>query len=71
MVPNTDTLRTWFDPLADDLTAVSADVLCDVVTDRVKKLRAVMVDKRGNRFLLMRSRPNVRGQWSASRKAIP
>lgn len=50
-----DTLRAWFAPLADDMTPYQADILCDVETDREKKLRAFMVDKDGHHYQFTRT----------------
>lgn len=51
-----DACRAWFAPLADDLTPYKAEVLCDVETDREKKLRAFMTNERGEHYMLTRSR---------------
>lgn len=48
-------IKSWFDPFADDLTPESADILCDIETDREKKLRVVMVDADGAKFRLTRT----------------
>lgn len=51
-----ESLRAWFAPLADGMTPYKADILCDVETDREKKLRAFMRDQQGRCFVLTRSR---------------
>ena len=48
-------LKSWFDPWAEDLTPESAEILCDIETDREKKLRVIMVDKTGAKFRLTRT----------------
>lgn len=49
-------VKSWFLPLCADMTVESAEILCDVATDREKKIRAVMVDAKGKRFIAERSR---------------
>ncbi len=48
--------KSWFSPIADDLTPYRADVLCDLATDREKKVRAFMTDADGKHFHLERTR---------------
>ena len=49
-------VKSWFAPLCDDMTPESAEILCDKITDREKKLRAVMVDKDGKRRTATRTK---------------
>lgn len=65
-----DALRSWFMPLADDMIPYKGEVLCDVETDRDKKLRAFMVGKDGKRYVLTRTRGS-QGNYSVTIKAIP
>ncbi len=48
-------VKSWFAPMCDDLTAESAEILCDMDTDREKKLRAVMVDSEGKKHVATRT----------------
>lgn len=50
-----DAIKSWFAPLCDDMEPASCDVLCDIETDRSKKVRAVMVEKTGKRLLATRT----------------
>jgi hypothetical protein len=49
-------VKSWFAPLCDDMTVEKAEVLCDVETDREKKIRAFVVDKSGKRHIATRTR---------------
>ena len=49
-------VKSWFSPLADDCTPYRAEVLCDIETDREKKVRAFMTDAAGKRFMFERTR---------------
>lgn len=51
-----DAIKRWFSPLCDDMTPESAEILIDKVTDREKKIRAVMVDKDGKRRTATRTK---------------
>lgn len=48
-------VKSWFTPLCDEMEPISCDVLCDLVTDRSKKVRSVMVEKNGKRVLATRT----------------
>lgn len=48
-------VKSWFSPLCDDMTPEKAEILCDTKTDKEKKIRAVMVDKDGNRRTAIRT----------------
>ena len=60
-------IKQIFSPLCDDLEPESCDVLCDLDTDRGKKVRAVMIAKDGTRKLATRTLG--RKQFSMSLKA--
>lgn len=49
-------VRSWFSPLCDKMTVESAEILCDIETDREKKIRAVVVDESGKRHIAERTR---------------
>ena len=49
-------VKSWFSPLCDDMEPVEASILCDIATDREKKLRVVMRDKNGRRRVAVRSK---------------
>lgn len=59
-------VRSWFSPLCDKMTVESAEILCDVETDREKKIRAVMVDAAGKRHIATRTKGRT---YSISLKA--
>lgn len=46
---------SWFSPVCDGMTVESAEVLCDIETDREKKIKAVMVDTNGKRKIATRT----------------
>lgn len=48
-------LKSWFSPLADDLTPESAEGLFDIATDREKKLRVIMTDREGGKHVFTRT----------------
>jgi hypothetical protein len=48
-------ILSWFRPLCDGYTVESAEILCDIETDREKKIRAVVRDQKGNRKLATRT----------------
>lgn len=48
-------LLSWFHPLSGGLVPVKAEVLCEIETDKEKKLRALMKDADGKMFRLERS----------------
>lgn len=48
-------VRSWFSPLGDEMEVISAEILCDIETDREKKIRAIMQDNEGNRYVLSRT----------------
>jgi hypothetical protein len=48
-------IKSWFAPCCDDMDPVSCDVLCDIDTDRSKKVRATMLRKDGTRVLATRT----------------
>lgn len=49
-------IKTWFAPLCDDMTVERAEILCDVETDREKKIRIFVIDKGGKRHVAIRTR---------------
>lgn len=48
-------IKSWFSPVCDEMEPISCDVLCDIETDRSKKVRATMVGKDDKRFLATRT----------------
>jgi len=47
--------KSWFAPLADEMTPYKAEILCDTETDREKKLRAFMTNAEGEKYKLERT----------------
>lgn len=50
-----EAIKSWFSPLCDEMDPMSCDVLCDIDSDRSKKVRAIMVEKNGMRILATRT----------------
>lgn len=48
--------KSWFSPLCEGMTPNKVEVLCDIETDREKKLRAFMTDAEGKQYQLERTR---------------
>lgn len=48
--------KSWFMPLCEGMTPYKAEILCDIATDREKKIRAFMTDAAGERFVFERTR---------------
>lgn len=49
--------KSWFSMLCDDdMTPYKAEILCDIETDREKKLRVFMTDAAGKRYQFERTR---------------
>lgn len=46
---------SWFHPVCDEMAPLKCEVLSDSATDATKKLRAIMKDKRGRKFLVTRT----------------
>jgi hypothetical protein len=46
---------SWFDPLGDGMTPHKAEMLCDVATERSKKMRVFAKDAEGNEYKLERT----------------
>lgn len=64
-----DAIRKWFPFLCEDMTPYQCDVLCDVETDREKKLRAYMTDKSGKRWYLSRTTTR-KGDFTITQKPL-
>jgi len=63
-----EAVKSWFGPLCEDLTPYKAEILCDIETDREKKIRAFMSDAEGKCYQLERT---LGGRtFSVSRKRI-
>lgn len=61
--------KSWFPGLCDGMTPYKAEVLCDIDTDREKKLRVFMVGADGRHHQLERTRGHA--NYSVSIKEIP
>lgn len=63
-----ESVKSWFGQLCEGLTPYKAEILCDVTTDREKKIRAFMTDSDNKRYQLERT---LGGKtFSVSRKRI-
>jgi hypothetical protein len=51
------TIKSWFGGLADDINITKAEILCDVDTDREKKLR-VFGERGTDHYILTRTMGN-------------
>ena len=60
-------VKSWFGPLCEDMTPYKAEILCDIETDREKKIRAFMVDGSGAKFQFVRT---LGRHYSISRKPL-
>lgn len=47
---------SWFSPLCDGMTPIKAEILCDIETDREKKIRALMRDDQGRERWAVRTK---------------
>lgn len=50
-----DGVKSWFGMLAEGMTPYKAEILCDIKTDREKKMRAFMTDANNKHFQLERT----------------
>lgn len=62
-------VKSWFAPMCEGLTPYKAEILCDIETDREKKIRAFMTDADGKRYQLERTRGGR--DFSITRKCLP
>ncbi len=46
---------SWFQPVCDGMTPEKVEILCDIETDREKKIRGIMVDDKGVRRMATRT----------------
>ena len=60
-----EAVKSWFAPLCDGMTPFKAEILCDIETDREKKIRAFMTDAAGAKFVFVRTQGR---KYSVSRK---
>ncbi|MDB5616045.1 hypothetical protein [Tardiphaga sp.] len=64
-----EAVRSWFGSMADGMTAYKAEILCDIATDREKKIRAFMTDTENKHYRFERT---LGGKtFSISRKVLP
>jgi hypothetical protein len=47
-----EAIKSFFSPVCDDMEPESCDVLCDIETDREKKVRAIMIRQDGSKSLV-------------------
>jgi len=59
--------KSWFTPLCDGMTPYKAEILCDIETDREKKIRAFMTDAEGGKWMFVRT---MGQRFSITRKPI-
>lgn len=63
-----DAVKSWFAPMCDEMTPYKAELLCDIETDREKKIRAFMTDVDGKKYQFERTRGGK--TFSISRKPL-
>lgn len=49
-------VKSWFAPMCEGMTPYKAEILCDIETDREKKIRAFMTDAEGKHYQFERTR---------------
>lgn len=50
-----EAVKSWFGSMAEGLTVYKAEILCDIETDREKKIRALMTDANNKHYRLERT----------------
>lgn len=50
-----EAIKSWLSPMCDDMIPLKAEILCDVVTDKEKKLRVLMQNKDGKKLWAIRT----------------
>lgn len=50
-----EAIKSWLSPMCADMTPLKAEILCDIATDKEKKLRVLMQDKDGKKILAIRT----------------
>jgi hypothetical protein len=63
-----ENVKSWFGHLCDGMTPYKAELLCDIETDREKKMRVFMTDADGKRYQFERTRGGR--TFSISRKPV-
>ena len=66
-----ETCMSWFTPLGEGLTPYKAEILCDIETDREKKLRVFATGKDGAKYQLERTRGKREFSISSKRIDVP
>lgn len=61
-------VKSWFGTLCEGMIPYKAEILCDVETDREKKIRAFMTDETGKNYQFERTLG--RKTFSVSRKCL-
>jgi hypothetical protein len=61
-------IKSWFSPLCDEMSVVSAEILCDRETDEEKKFRAIMLDTDGKERVAIRARTKT--GWTLTLKTM-
>lgn len=50
-----DAVKSWFGTMCEGMTPYKAEILCDIQTDREKKIRAFMTDTDSRRYQFERT----------------
>ncbi len=48
-------IKSWLAPMCDAMTPLKAEVLCDIATDKEKKMRVLMQDENGKKLWVIRT----------------
>lgn len=62
-------VKSWFAPMCDGMTPYKAEILCDIDTDREKKIRAFMTDADNRHYQFERTLGSK--TFLVSRKVLP
>lgn len=50
-----EAIKSWLSSMCEGMTPLKAEVLCDIATDKEKKLRVLMQDKNGKKLWAIRT----------------
>lgn len=62
------TIKSWFASMADDMAVTKAEILCDIATNREKKIKILATNVEGKCFQLVRTLDGK--TFSISRKVV-
>lgn len=68
---NKRAISSWFSPLCNGMEPIKADILCDIETDREKKIRVLMRQPDGTERLAIRSKRKGGFTITLERRSTP